>query len=525
MMMMTRSTCVPAALTALTALTLALLSGCVFRTVDVESVDPERAPVEITTPLKIHLVDGTIALFPGGATFLLDSLTGAGRHYSLLLDRSAAIDGLSLNDVVAVETYDERVLVAQSLATSIALSAAATTAAVMIVPALATAIFGSCPTIYSQTDAKPRLEAESFSNSIAPLLEMRDVDRIHAIPNVFGRLELDVRNEALETHYINHLELVEVTHRPGAFAVPAERGKALVLSDFIPVTGLTDRAGRDVSDVLQTPDGDAYRTDVQVLDSVRAEDLRDYIDLVMPNPAADTVAVLLSLRNSLLNTVLFYDFMLRAQGPRALEWLSRDINTVSTAVALGDFYSRHMRLRVQVRDGEAFREVGQVREVGPIAWSDVAVLVPVPAGNSLRIRLSFIADAWRIDRAAVALGVQRESVRRLPVERVLDADRAVDHEALANITRPDEDYLITLPGDRFWIQFDPQRAPADLDRTYFIAAQGYYTEWIRGEWLRDSEEPTLFEASAKTLLLAIQRWKDVMPSFESRFESTKIPVR
>ncbi len=91
--------------------------------------------------------------------------------------------------------------------------------------------------------------------------------------------------------------------------------------------------------------------------------------------------------------------------------------------------------------------------------------------------------------------------------------------------RPDENYLITLPGDRFWIQFAPELVPVDLDRTYFIAAQGYYTEWIRGDWLREAEEPKPFDASTETLLLAIQRWKDVMPSYEARFESTKIPVR
>jgi hypothetical protein len=32
---------------------------------------------------------------------------------------------------------------------------------------------------------------------------------------VTGAVRLHIRNEAMETHYINHLQLVEVRHRPG----------------------------------------------------------------------------------------------------------------------------------------------------------------------------------------------------------------------------------------------------------------------------------------------------------------------
>ena len=507
----------------LAALAALLFSGCIylFRTVEVEPIDPAQAPVNVSTPVKVHLLDGTIALFPNGAVFKDEAIAGLGTRYSLLLDSSFQVGRIPLDRVAALETYDERVLKGPSVVASLL----ATGATVAATPFLLVAIFGSCPTIYSQDGATPLLEAESFSNSIVPLFEMRDVDRLHARPDVAGRLELDVRNEALETHYINHLELVEVTHAPGAFAVPAEGGSAWVLSNFVAASLLTDRAGRDVSAILEVADGEAYRTSDRVLDGVHADDLTDYIDLALLAPAADTVAVRLRLRNSLLNTVLFYDFMLKAQGARALEWMSTELSTVQAAVTMGDFYTRHMGLRVQVREGDVYREVGRVREVGPIAWSDVAVPVPVPPGDSLHIRLSFVADAWRIDHASVAADVRREPIRRLPLHRVLDADQEADPEALQKLSRPDEDYLITLPGDRFWVQFETDPPPADRERTYFVAAQGYYTEWVRGDWVRETKEPMPFEASTETLLQALHRWKEAKPEFEARFEATKIPVR
>jgi hypothetical protein len=36
----------------------------------------------------------------------------------------------------------------------------------------------------------------------------------------------------------------------------------------------------------------------------------------------------------------------------------------------------------------------------------IAIVVPVPEGDELRIRLSFLVDAWRIDYAALAADVE-----------------------------------------------------------------------------------------------------------------------
>ena len=391
----------------LAALAALLLSGCIylFRTVEVEPIDPARAPVNVSTPVKVHLLDGTTALFPNGAVFKDEEIAGLGTQYTLLLDSSFQVGRIPLDRVAALETYDERVLKGPSVVASLL----ATGATVAATPFLLVAIFGSCPTIYSQDGATPLLEAESFSNSIVPLFEMRDVDRLHARPDVAGRLELDVRNEALETHYINHLELVEVTHAPGAFAVPAEGGSAWVLSNFVAASLLTDRAGRDVSAILEVADGEAYRTSDRVLDGVHADDLTDYIDLALSAPAADTVAVRLRLRNSLLNTVLFYDFMLKAQGARALEWMSTELSTVQAAVTMGDFYTRHMGLRVQVREGDVYREVGRVREVGPIAWSGRRRARPGAAGRQPPTSVSPSSRTrGGFDHTSVAADVRRE---------------------------------------------------------------------------------------------------------------------
>ncbi|MDX1531433.1 MAG: hypothetical protein R3362_07895, partial [Rhodothermales bacterium] len=466
-----------------------LLSGCVwvFRSVDTEALDPDAPPVAVESPLKVHFEDGSVAVFPLGAAFRADSLFGPGRRYGLDLSEPRPVEAVALEEVAALEVYEEAVNVpATILATT-----AATAVGVVGGVALFKALFGSCPTVYDVAgpDGAAVLEAELFSNSVAPLFEMRDTDRLHAQPDAAGRLALEVRNEALETHYLNHLELVEVRHAEGEAAYPAG-DSAWVVRDARPVAAARDRAGRDVSAALAAADGDAYATAPVVLDAVTEADPMDHVDLVLPAPASDSAAVVLRLRNSLLSTVLFYEFMLDQQGARALDWIGRDLAEVGTVVEMGDFYVRRMGLRVEVRDGGTYREVGRVTEVGPIAWSDVAVPVPVTEPDSLRLRLRFVADAWRIDRAAVAGAVRRAPIRTHPLAGVSGAEVP---DALERMGRADEAYHVTGPGDRFEVAFEP--GPADGARTFFLAGQGYYIEWVRGEWVRDRLAGPAFRAT------------------------------
>lgn len=90
---------------------------------------------------------------------------------------------------------------------------------------------------------------------------------------------------------------------------------------------------------------------------------------------------------------------------------------------------------------------------------------------------------------------------------------------------PDDQYLITMPGTRFRARFDVGIEPDEGSRTYFLAAQGYYTEWIRRNWLEGATDDLAFVPSETTLHAAMRRWQQVKPTFEAEFETSKIPVR
>jgi len=502
-----------------------VLSACfMYRNVEVASVERPAAPgdsVRVITPVKAHLFDGSTVVFRDGVVVAAGKVSGQGTRYSLTMADPMPVTSLPLDSVVGMESFRDH---DQFLKTFV-VSTLATGAVTLAVAGLAVAIFGSCPTYYADSAGTYVLEGEGFSYSIAPLFEARDVDRLRIHAASDGVLRLEVRNEALETHYLNHLELVEVRHAVGEIALGDEANRLLIVAGLAAPTRAVDRAGRDIRRDFLVADGESYRSDPQVLARAQVNDLDDWIEVAIPAPiGADSVAIVLRLRNSLLNTILLYDIMLGDPGARSLDWVGRDLEHVGPAVELAQWYQKRMGMQIAVRDGAGFRAIAHVKDTGPIAWKDVAIVVPVLESGTVRIRLRFPVDNWRIDRIAVA-----ERFRRaLPVVYALSAIQVGGHadtSALASLAAADGRYLETSPGQLFDASFRPGPPAAMEERTFFLASQGYYTEWVRRGWLAAPRAAHGFVPSDTALAEAVTRWRATQDTLEARFMASRVPVR
>lgn len=497
-------------------------AACVFvaHRVDVRSMDI-RQPVNVHGAVKAHLKDGSTVLYPTGVTVTGNALEGEGTRYDLTLTHSTRIGTVPLDSVIGMESYRTAVKGAQTFI----VSTLATAGGIFGGAALAVAIFGSCPTVYSADGTVE--EAELFSSSIAPLFEGRDIDRLSAQPDARGVLTLELRNEALETHYINHLQLVEVTHAAGETVVPDADGLPTTLHDMRPPDAVTDRAGRDLRATLADSDGMFYLTDRRAIDRANASDMDDWID-VSANvaPGTKSTTLVFRLRNSLLNTVLLYDVMLGPAGAGALDWVGEDLTKISTAVELGRWHQQRAGLHISVWQDGAYREVARVPDSGPISWHDVAAVVPVPAGETrLRVRLSFLVDHLRIDRLVVGIASPKAAQRAIPLAEVTGAGGRTENEARRNMSAPDDRYLQTNPGNRFFARFNAGPAVPGTSRTFLLSSQGYYTEWIRTSWIQNATVTEPFAANDTAILTALRKWAATRDSFERRFMQARVPVQ
>ena len=522
---------------------LVLTAACVNRFITPDAVAVQRPAAgshsQIKTPVKVHLADGSTVIFRSGATIRHDRINGIGDRYALLSRGSAPTSEVLMDSVVGVEAFVDKTLVAPT----IVVTAAATAVGFIALVGLSIAIFGSCPTVYADTPNGPMLEAEGFSYAISPLMEHRDLDALRLRPGADGVIRLELRNEALETHFINHVEVVVVRHAVGSRVVPDQGGRPVVVSGLAPVTRARDRAGRDLQATLAERDGVLFASDPAVVAAAREGDLDDWIDLdVADLPPGDSIAVVLRMRNSLLNTVLMYEGMLG--GRDAPDFLANDMQHIGRTIDFSRWYARTMGMRFAV-DGvplvaqEAYEGHARLSDIGPIAFRDVAVVLPRPRAGaaSARVRLRFVADNWRIDEVRVAGVISRPEYQTLAVDSVVVPTPAsgrgpvIDTAAVRAVAEVDERYLETRPGQRMTLVFHPDgtdisEAPtAGTTSTYLIAWQGWYSEWLRPSWLANPKRTGPFVPGDAAVLTALRSWSSQKDTFERAFYSTSIPVR
>lgn len=496
----------------------ALTFACVLRHPP-EVRDLSTGPVgAVETPVRAHLFDLSSVFFGEGVVLAGDSLVGRGEAFDVRGRPLGSRTVVPMDSVAGLESLSGRsVRVAETVLASTGIAAGT----VLVGAALAVAAFGSCPTYYAATAEGHTLEAEGFAYSISPLLEGRDVDVLRSVAAIDGSLELEIRNEALETHFVNHVELLAATVDDGERLVPDAADGVLAVGALAPVGRVTDASGRDVGAAVATADGSAYETPTDRIREAREGDPFDRLLLQLPASEGSEVALVLRLRNSLLTTLLFYDLMLAPAGIEAIDWMVEDAERIDRSVEMAFWAREYMGLRVEVEEAEGWREVARVADTGPIAWEEVAVSVPVQPERPTRVRLSFLADAWRIDHLAVADSRRRPEVRRVPVTEVEGPFGESRPDVVAALAAPDESYLETRPTQRMTLRFAVGRA----DDAYLLASQGYYTEWIRPGWIRNVTQPRRFAFGRASMSRLHDRWLREGDELERRFFSSTVPVR
>ena len=511
-------------------LSLCLAAACTF----VVSTSTRRqlldhgSPQFVQTPVRAHMANGDVVVFMNGAAVTTTEIVGNGVRYDAARKPTGVVSTLPLTNVIGLESFLRQVNPGRTLVYS-AVTASASVIADVI---LAVAIFGSCPTIYTDSAGTQVLQAEAFSYSIAPLLSKRDVDRLNVRADSNGVVRLDVRNEALETHYIDQMELLEIRHDADETVVPAARSGPVALKNLVELKSVRDARGRDVARQLARADGSVFASEPALLrDAAEGKaPPEDHLEFSVARPdlgasAGDSLALMLTMRSSLMSTVVFYEHMMAKSGARSLDWIGEDLSKITTVAQVARWYTGNFGLRVQVRDGDQWKQVVRMMDFGPVAWRNVAAILPPVAGDSIRVRLTFAPDEFHIDRLSVTKDVRAVAPGKLAVARVLANDGTLQREAREFLAKADGRHFVTEPGHRFFAEYDAGRYEGA--RTFMLAADGYYVEWLRPSWIAaaNAQGVTGEPFSTKTTKQDILRsWLAGKDTLEARFYRDRVPV-
>jgi hypothetical protein len=516
-----------------TTLLLSILASCfpgVHRTLEQA---PTRFHTDSLAPyLKVHLASGDLVLF---STWSADSvarrISGRATRYDINRIATSAIDAVIPYDSILL-FESNRVVKDRGLGLGIVTGASlGVTAACALNPK---ACFGSCPTIYVGDGPAARLEAESFSSSVARSLAATDVDALPSLTAVRGVATIHIRNEALETHHLHSVSLLAVPHPRGTQVFATDAG-AVWLAERTVAPVRCAAAEGSCLEALRARGGAERSVRVDSTDLAA----RETIELRFPATSAPRLGLVLRSRQSLVSTFLFYQ-TLAYLGRGAGRWLASLDRGDSVAHRQARLASEALGpIEVQWPDGAGgWRTVASTAEHGPLA-ADVRVL-PLPvraAGDSgpVAVRLRLARGAWRIDQAALAELVAPAAVVRLAPDDVARETRVgaagvrrdADPGALA-LLRDSTRYLATYPGDGYAVSWKVPPLPRGETMSYFVSVRGFYLEWLRQEWQAD-ENPlaaaALLADPARAMRTLAPRFSQLEPTMEAAFWGSRHALR
>ncbi|HUS30366.1 MAG TPA: hypothetical protein VMZ53_17780 [Kofleriaceae bacterium] len=461
--------------------------------------------------LKVHMPDGKLYVL---ADWRVDEttkhITGTGDLFDA--DRELEKTGsfsIAMDDVAMYETNTiESSPGVAAMAVISGLSVAVTAFCI----ANPKSCFGSCPTFYAPSDdnGRPVLQAEGFSDSIAPSLERNDIDALWQTTGHAGRTTITMTNEAYETHVVKQVDLLAVP-RPAHGRVLATDDHLYIASTLTAPTACIASEGSCL-DALSTVDGRERSS------TTDGEDLatRETIQLAFPrgDGATGQRAIVIAARQSLVTTFLLYQG-LAYLGADATRWLAT-LGSMNADARVGGRALHRLvgGIEVQVRDGDGWRTVDEVYETGPIATDVHLVLLPVAAAGD-EIRLVLQRGGWRIDSVALAtITGEAQPIRIAPskIRGTLGAEYAGARKPASRFP------IITLPGDRYELEYTLPATDAAYE--LFLDSRGYYLEWMRDEWLADQNTLSaikLFADPEAMLRELAPAYKRVEPHMEEIF--------
>jgi hypothetical protein len=319
------------------------------------------------------------------------------------------------------------------------------------------------------------LEAEPFGAGLGRALELTTVHLLPSARAENGTVRLRLTNERQETHYVNSVRLYAIDLGASPAAVLDGDGTAWPLARAEAPAAAADQTGGDILADVASADGRMWECDPATLSP--GSGYRDVVDVAFVRPSgASTGSLVLTGINTALSTAIF-GHLCRAAGDQVPELLHA-IDTDPELIAQLRRYLEDASLEASVWNGLEWKRAGVFRpEANAVAFTrGLRVRIPDGAGDTVRVRLSGLADVWRID----ALSIDWTKASPLPMTplEMLSATGPEGEDLRSSIGGDDDRYAVLVPPDRVELEYAARGvAPAARVR-YVVAGRGYLHEWV-----------------------------------------------
>ena len=336
----------------------------------------------------------------------------------------------------------------------------------------------SCPFIYSKQHDKYVLEGEAFGIALGKAREMT-TSTVLSVPH---RLQSDVNmritNERPETHFINQVVLEAFAVDENA-AICADNEQTIwpVYHSTAPDEAI-DKQGRDIWQEISAKDNLYWQSGFnhQAGDS----GFQDELHLVFRRPAAGIEgSLLIHAINTYFGNYAFEEIF-NFLGDQSLAFMQQ-IENDRESIQLMENWARESALKAYIWDGRAWQYCGMIfpeANVTPFSRL-IRIQLPPGSGEQIRIKLTSLADVWKID----ALHVDWTPVEKIEGQAVplISVNGPYMADLADLIARKDNQYAVLLPSQKIDIRFDNLPALKNKKYLYALNVGGYLYEWLPAE--------------------------------------------
>ena len=464
--------------------------------------------------LKVHMKNGKLAVIN---SWLIDNdkkaIVGDGKIYNA--HRQVIYDGkgyrFNFDDIIMLETneYDGYNVISPLLMTLTIFTS------VVSIPCLANpkSCFGSCPTYYLHQDDSLIIQAEGFSSSITKSMEAIDVDHLTGYKQTSDNtLKLELRNEALETHYIRKSEILAVS-KPNNSNIYFGEGQFYSTSQLSSPIKVND-SDETLLELLSKQDRVEYWSKSDSTDLTSKESLVLEFDSFNGLEAG----IVITQRQSLMTTFLFYQ-SLAYMGTRLGEiMVAYEKASPLVRNAQKSMYEILGGVEVSIMIKSKWKKVGFINEQGPITTDTHLIPVNYP-GTFRKVKLTMTKGLWRIDQVALTDILDVHEPLVIQPSRLLNGDKD-EKELLETLIDPDN-MLVNNPGTSYTLVYE---LPEVSGLALFLRSQGYYTEWMRSQWLKEENQSMvnmIIKRPKKWLVTMSPKYKQAETEMDSLFWSSK----